>query len=127
MERRFWYGLGILLLFLALGLWAAWGMENMHRPVTSYLEQAAQTALDGNLEKGIALEARAERIWQQRRGLTAAMADHAPMEEIDSLFAQVQNYARSGNAADFAAYCGRIARLVEAIGEAHGLNWQNLL
>ena len=127
MERRFWYGLGILLIFLALGLWMAHGMEKMHAPVTDQLEQAAQVALSGNLDKGITLAEQAEVIWQKHRGLTAAMADHAPMEEIDSLFSQVRNYAKCGNVAEFAAYCGRIAKLVEAVGEAHGLNWQNLL
>lgn len=127
MERRFWYGLGILVVFLAGGLWAAWGMETMHRPVTRQLEQAAQVALDGDLHRGNLLAEQAEKIWQTRRGLTAAMADHAPMEEIDSLFAQVKMYAKNGNTAEFAAYCSRIAKLVEAVGEAHGLNWQNLL
>lgn len=127
MERRFWYGLGILTAFLVLGLWVAWGMETMHRPVTLQLEQAAQAAMDGDLGTGGALLKRAESIWQQRRGLTAAMADHAPMEEIDSLFAQAEIYVQCGSAAEFAAYCSRIAKLVEAVGEAHGLNWQNLL
>ena len=126
MERRFWYGIGILLVFLALGLWAAMGMENMHRPVTGQLEQAAQMAIGGDLSTGAALAERAERIWQRGRGLTAALADHAPMEEIDSLFAQAKSYALSGLAEDFAAVCSRIAKLVAAIGEAHGLTWQNL-
>ena len=127
MERRFWYGLGILAVFLALGLWAAWGMENMHRPVTNLLEQASQAASSGNPEKGVALAEQAESIWQQHRSLTAAMVDHAPIEEIDSLFSQVKVYGQSGNEQEFAAYCSRIAKLLEAIGEAHGLNWQNLL
>ena len=55
------------------------------------------------------------------------MADHGPLEEIDSLFAQVQIYADTGKTADFAAYCTRLAKLVTAVGEAHGLTWQNLL
>ena len=127
MERRFWYGLGILVFFFALGLLTAWGMENMHQPVTGTLEQAAQAALDGDVEQGIALVQTAKADWQHHRDLTAAMADHAPMEEIDSLFAQVEVYARSEKTVDFAAYCTRLARLVEAVGEAHALTWQNLL
>ena len=127
MESRFWYGLGILTVFLTLGLWAAWGMENMQVPVTEKLEQAAQTALNGQLDGGAVLAEQAESIWQQRRTLTAALADHGPMEEIDSLFSQVRIYAQSDRPAEFAAYCSRIAKLIEAVGEAHGLNWQNLL
>ena len=127
MERRFWYGLGILVVLLALGLWTAWGMERMYRPVTESLEQAAQTAMAGDMDGGTALVRQAYAAWVQHRDLTAAVADHTPMEEIDSLFAQIQVYAVSGKNQDFAAYCSRLARLVEAVGEAHGLTWQNLL
>ncbi len=127
MERRFWYGSAILVFFLVLGLLVAWGMENMQRPVTGKLEQAAQAALDGDMEQGIILAQTAKDTWQRHRDLTAAVADHAPMEEIDSLFAQVEVYAQSEKTVDFAAYCTRLARLVEAVGEAHALTWQNLL
>ena len=46
MERRFWYGLGILAVLLGLGLWTGLGMENRQKPVTDALEQAAQAALE---------------------------------------------------------------------------------
>lgn len=127
MERRFWYGVGILTVFLALGLWTAWGMNANQRPVTEQLEQAAQAALSGDMEQGIVLAMTAKEDWQRHRDLTAAVADHAPMEEIDSLFAQVEIYATAEKTVDFAAYCTRLARLVEAVGEAHSLTWQNLL
>lgn len=127
MERRFWYGTGILLLFLGLGLLATWGMETMHCPVTAYLDQAAEAAMAGDEAAAETLAQAAKTAWQNRRNLTATMADHAPMEEIDSLFSQMEVYARIGNQGDFAAYCTRIARLVEAIGEAHSLTWQNVI
>lgn len=127
MERRFWLGSGILALFLVLGLLAAMGMEKIHAPAASYLEQAAQAALRGDMADGVGRAEQAETIWQKCRKLTASLSDHAPMEEIDSLFAQMRLYAQAGRADDFAAYCVRIARLVEAISEAHSISWQNLL
>ena len=127
MERRFWYGLGILIFFLVLGLLTAWGMGAMHEPVTGQLEQAAQVALAGDMEQGALLAKKAQAGWEKHRDLTAAAADHGPMEEIDSLFSQVEVYARAEKTVEFAAYCTRLARLVEAVGEAHSLNWQNLL
>ena len=127
MERRFWYGLGVLAVLLALGLWTAWGMEVLTQPVTHALEQAAQAALNDDMAQGVALADRAQDIWRRNRGRITAVADHGPLEEIDSLFAQVQIYADTGKTADFAAYCTRLAKLVTAVGEAHGLNWQNLL
>jgi hypothetical protein len=127
MERRFWYGLGVLAMLLVLGLWTAWGMEKLNQPVADALEQAAQAAVGGDMAQGMALAERAQNHWCQNRGRMTAVADHGPLEEIDSLFAQVQIYADTGKTADFAAYCTRLAKLVTAVGEAHGLNWQNLL
>lgn len=127
MERRFWCGLVLLVVFLILGIVVAGGMEKTHRPITACLEQAAEAALGGDLQQGKTLVQTAKNTWYQRRSLIAAVADHSPMEEIDSLFAQLDSYAKTGNAAEFAAWCSRAARLVEAVGQAHSLTWQNLL
>lgn len=127
MQRRFWYGLGILAVLLALGLGTSWSMKSMQRPVTDALEQAAQAVMEGNLEKGKALALQAQDAWQEHREKATAVADHGPLEEIDSLFAQIQIYGQAGKSADFAAYCTRLAKLVAAVEEAHSLNWQNLL
>lgn len=127
MERRFWYGLGVLGVLLALGLWTAWGMQSMHKPVTDTLEQAAQAVTEGDIEQAELLARQAQKAWQEHRDLAMAVADHGSLEEIDSLFAQIMVYGQTGKTADFAAYCTRLAQLVAAVGEAHGLNWQNLL
>ena len=127
MERRFWYGVVLLVLFLALGLLTGWAMQRAQQPVKDTLEQAAYAALAGNMEQGAALAGKAKADWERCRDWTAAVADHAPMEEIDSLFAQMEIYAKTEQKIEFAAYCARLARLVEAIGQAHELTWQNLL
>lgn len=127
MGKRFWSGVGVLVLLLGLGIWVAKSMESTHEAVASHLEQAAREVLSGDTEKGAQALETARQLWQQRRPLTAAVADHAPMEEIDSIFSQLDSYAAAGDRVSFAAWCSRAARLVEAIGEAHKLTWQNLL
>lgn len=124
---RFWIGVFLLVVFLGLGLWVAEAMDSIHMPIAQTLEQAAEDALAGDMESGVAQANAAYREWERYWRGTAAVADHAPMDEIDGLFAQVQSYARAGNAADFAAGCGRLSKLVEAIGEAHAPGWWNLL
>lgn len=127
MERRFWYGVVLLVLFLALGQLTAWAMQRAQQPVQHTLEQAAASALQGDMDRGVALAQTAKQAWERHRPLTATVADHEPMEEIDSLFAQVEIYAQTEQNTEFAAYCTRLARLVEAIGQTHKLTWQNLL
>ncbi len=127
MGMRFWGGVGILLVLLVLGIGIGNSMEHTHQAVSADLEQAAQAVLSGEETQGQQFLYKARKTWQQRRFLTAAVADHNPMEEIDSIFSQLESYAASGDQVSFAAWCSRVAKLVEAIGEAHKLTWQNLL
>jgi hypothetical protein len=49
------------------------------------------------------------------------------MEEIDSQFAQLNVYAGAGERLSFAAICAQLASALEAMGDAHALNWWNLM
>ena len=124
---RLWLGLGILAVFLGLGLYVGAAAEGTHQQISGVLEQAAQEALAGDLEAGVALAQQAHHRWQKNWHSTAAVADHAPMDEIDGIFNQAFAFAESGRAGDFAACCARLSGLVAAVGEAHSLSWWNLL
>lgn len=124
---RFWLGIGLLVLFLVLGLWVSSSMGNVHQAIAQTLDEAAAQTLEGNLEEGLALAQQAYADWDAHWHGTASVADHAPMDEVDSLFGQLMIYGQADQPADFAAYCSRLAKLVSAVGEAHGLTWWNLL
>ena len=125
--RRFWFGVGVLVVFLAIGLWVCAATDAMTLPVSDHLQQASEQALSGDLSGGIASAQRAMALWKSHWNSTAAVADHAPMDEIDGLFAQLEAYAAAGAAEDFAASCARTALLVEAVAEAHRPTWWNFL
>lgn len=121
--KRFLFGLALLGAVLLLCLWNAREMQQLHMPVTQALNQAGTRALEGDLDQGIRLAREAKARWEAGRKQTAAVMDQTPMEQIDSLFAQLEGYAQGGLQADFAALCGRISRLVEAVAEASELHW----
>ena len=125
--NRFWLGIGILAIFLGLGLWTSRTMDDLHTQLSETLELAAEELRTGETEKGFARAQQAQEKWQQQWHGVAAAADHAPMDEIDGLFAQMQIYGKAGAAIDAAACCARLSKLVAAVGEAHSLNWWNLL
>jgi len=127
MDRRFWVGLVILAIFLALGLYTATGMGQVHSPIAEKLQQASALASQGQMYQGMQLADSARSDWQQRWRITASVADHAPMEQIDGLFAQLEGFAAAGDTGSFAAVAGRLSQLVEAIGDAQALTWWNLL
>ena len=124
---RTWFGIFILLFLLFFGSSVSSVLQHLQAPVASQLEDAAKQALSGDLHTGQTLAQKAHQNWLDRWRVTAAFSDHAPMDEIDGLLAQLPCYARSGNTGEFAACCTRCSLLVQAISEAHSLTWWNLL
>ena len=124
---RSWFGLALLILLLAGGLAATWYMGSCHSQGAEILEAAGSSALAGDWEQANALAARAMENWERGWTISAAFADHGPMEAIDSQFAQLEVYAAARERLSFAALCAQISRQLEAIGEEHAFNWRNLL
>ena len=91
--KRSWIGFILLLVLLAGGIAATWGMAKCHEPIARDLENAAKTALQGDMAQGEVLMLQAREAWGRSRHLGACFADHTPMEEIDALFAEVEVYA----------------------------------
>ncbi len=125
--KRFWIGVGVLCMLLALGGGVAWGMEAIHDPLVTQLQQAQAAAAAEDWATATALSQSALQRWQTWHRFTAAFADHAPMDEIDSLFAELQVYAQARNEDHFAALCAQLAQLAHAMAESHSPNWWNLL
>lgn len=124
---RFLLGVGLLLGLLALSLGVFLAAQQMHVPVSEKLETAAQAALEGDLDEALLQAHRARQLWERKWHGTAAFSDHAPMDEIDSLFAQLETYGQIGRGADMAALCTRISQLIHAIAEAQSPSWWNIL
>lgn len=125
--NRLWFGIFLLVFFLVLGIAGAVILDRIQQPVVQALEQASQLALSSAPEAGARLAEQANGDWDKSWRGIAAVALHGPMEEIDSLFAMLPVYAQSGQWPSFAACCARLSKLVDAIGEAQGLSWWNLL
>ena len=92
--NRFILGVSILAIFLMLGLGVAWGMDAMHLDVSDNLSSAAQKVIAGDWEAGVALAKQAKKEWEINWQKTACVADHAPMDEIDGLFAQLKAFEK---------------------------------
>lgn len=127
MGKRFWLGIGILVLFLGMGIGISLGMDAIHAPAERALEQAAEKALNGQMEEAVALAREAHDWWDDSWKLTASVADHSPMDEVDVLFEEMEVYAQAREDKHFAACCAQLGKLVESMAAAHRFNWWNLL
>lgn len=125
--KRFWLGTSLLIFFLALGLVVSVAMDSAHLEIAEDLETASSLVLEESFSQGWALAKKAQSRWQACWSWTAAVADHAPMDEIDGLFAQLTAFEDPEDKVHYAATCAQLAQLVEAMAQAHRLSLENLL
>ena len=121
--KRLMIGVCVLTVLLIAGIGVSTLFCHAHQPTARLLEEAGAAAAAGDWSSAQALSRQARQRWDAHHHLTAAFADHGPMDEIDSLFAQLEASARS----DFAALCARLAALTRAMTESHSLHWWTVL
>ena len=125
--KRCWIGIALLLVLLAAGLGTTWYMEELHEEIAEQAEAAGQLALVEDWEGADRLSRRVRESWQRHRRLSAALTDHAALEEIDSLLAQLEIYRTQREKLSFAALCAQLESRLEDLGDAQDLNWWNVL
>ena len=127
MERRFYLGITLLVVVLALAIGLAVGMKAIHEPAQIALTQAAEHALAGDWEQAITLGQQAYDRWQKYRSVTAAFADHNPMDDTERLFREMLVYAQTEEVPHFAACCSQLSAMLKATYETHGFSLRNIL
>ena len=125
--KRLWIGIIILLLLLAAGIWISATTIEIHKGISHSLEQAAAAAMREDWARAQSFSSDAKQTWQYHRRSTASVTDHEPMEQIDSLFSQMDIYLVAKDPVAFSACCASLSVLTQAIGEAQTINWWSLL
>ncbi len=125
--KHLWFGAGLLAALLAVSLWLGNGLERAHHIPAKDLEKAAEAALKEDWPLASALYQRAEKHWQKHRNLTATLAHHSLIEQIDIEFSMLADYSRCRDTAPFAATCSQIALQLRSLPQSHAFSWQNLL
>ncbi len=125
--RRLIIGLSILALLLLAGAGTAIAMERIHEPIAQTLSQAAEAAQADDWTKAKTLAESAGARWEKYWLFTATVADHTPMDEIDSSFAELKIYLAEEEMPHFAATAKMLEALVEAMAGSHSPAWWNFL
>ena len=125
--KRLYIGITVLAILLAAGLTVAFCTHRVYTPIVTLLEEAAEGALKEALPTAAQKAREAKRLWDKQKYLTALVADHTPMEDIDRLFREMEIYASTGETPHFAACCAQLASMVENMADAHTPNLHNLL
>ena len=125
--KHFWFGAGLLAVLFAASLLLGSATETVHHRPAKDLDKAAEAALKEDWPLATALCQRAEKDWQQHRELTAVLARHDPIDQIDAGFAMLFHYAQCEETSAFAATCAQVAQQLRSLPESHSFRWWNLL
>lgn len=125
--KRMWIGIGFLLVIFTVGCCLSVAFDRIHRPLSQDLEEASRCALAGDWETAASLTDKAAAQWEKLRDLTAAAADHEPLEEVDALFAQLRAPLQERDGTVFAVLCTRLASLCDAMADSQAVHWWSLL
>ncbi len=125
--KRFWIGVVLLIGLLAGGIWLSTGLSDIHENLSWQLAQASAAAAQGDWERANGYLSQAGQNWQRYRPVTAAFTDHAPLEELERLFAQAEICRSLSLEADCAYVCSSLSQICKAIAESMELPWWNML
>lgn len=125
--KRSIFGAVLLLVLLGVSLYACNVMSDAHQPGVPLLREAAQSSMEGDWIGAENSAAEAWARWQKYRKVTAALADHTPMEDVESLFAELSVYFEQRDNTHFAATARTLAVRLDAMSDAHIAAWWNLL
>ena len=125
--KRIWIGVVLLGVLLLGGMGTGEFMEQAHIPVARDVQQAGELVLRGQWELAHALVNRGKERWEEKWPVTAAIADHEPMDEIDALFAQLETYEKTRDPAAYSAICAHLGSLLEALSQGYRCKWWNLM
>ena len=120
-------GIALLVLLLLAGLLSCWYMTREHSRTARELEDCAWLALSGQWQQARKDADTARTRWEKSWQLQAAFSDHRPMEQINSLFSELEIYGAAGERTDFARSCAALSRQLEDLANSHRLSWWNIL
>ncbi len=120
-------GLFLLVGLLLAGLLMSWCVGKQQEELARALSDSSWMALSGQVENARKQAETVRKRWEKRWRLLAAVEDHGPMEDIDSLFEELMVYGARGDQTEVARLCALLARKMEALGNTQKFIWWNVM
>lgn len=125
--KRFWIGVGFLVVLLAGSLFLLAFSGGFCRASTGNLDEACTMALQENWPEAMEKAKISQKSWEENQHFLAAFTDHEPIEQVDALFSELALYGEKRMGIEFAVTCRQLCRWMQAINESHGLSWWTVL
>lgn len=122
--KRIWFGVGLLLGMLAVGILLMQVMDRQLAEISAPLKQASE---ERNWDRALSLAQTAQQEWERKWHIMAALTDHADLDTVDELFARLEVYRQHRSQTDHAVTCAQLSEAIRSLGETFRFNWWNLL
>lgn len=125
--NKLWIGIGLMVFLLIGGIGLLWGSSVFFRDFSQSAEEAGELALVGDWSAATEKMNKTQRQWERYCHFWASFTDHEPVEDIHTLFAQIELYRKEQREVEFASACRALSHVAEAIEESHSLRWWSIL
>lgn len=125
--KQLWFGLGLLIMLLALCLGVRSALSSGSRECDTYLSRAETAAEAGDMAGAQSHTERAARSWRKHTPFIDAVTSHDETDEILRTFAELQVYAQTQRREEFLAGCARLRTMTEHLRQMEQAKWYNIL
>ena len=123
--KRIWFGVGLLIALLLLGLLCGFLVERSQLVGAEKLERASAFAAEGDWAAAKTALAEAKQLWNQKRPLITVLCDHEPIEQVEKLYAKLEIFADERSIISFRSACAELSYQLEALGRSHSFTLGN--
>ena len=127
MGRRFYLGLGLLLLLLIGGLLLSAWVSRKISPLEQALTEAAGEAVTGDFSRAVRLSEEAQAGWEAFSRCFGLLTHHGLLADANTRFASLDPWRQAGEEEEFAVCCLELAGLLRQIGQVHQLRLETVL
>ena len=121
--KRWYLGAGLLALLLAAGLISGAWLENFHEELESLARSGWEAVRAGDTGEAAGIFQQLRDRWENARTLTSVLADHAALEEVDTL---LEKLTASRNGVFLEENALQLASLLGALAKSQCLTMENL-
>lgn len=125
--KRVWFCGGMMLFLLGLAIALYFEPGKSFKEISSQMLQLSEYAQAEEWEKANALIQQCQQRFSRIRKFSAAFTEHEPLEQMETLLAQLKVYQRQREVLPCATAALELSTLAQEVAESFSLQWWTFL
>ena len=125
--KHLWFGLGILVVLLALCIGSFFLLRRETADTLQFLTWAQAAAEGENMAAALSHSTAAQKAWERHEGFIDVIMSHEETDDIHREFSDLMVYAETGKREEFLSSCSKLLAMVEHLTQMERPILRNLL